>query len=831
MVQQAERLYRDLIHAIRSLAKARAFTFVCVMTLGIGMAPIIAIQYGSGIFTTAPPRLDPNSPTPLVELVTTPVGRHKASADWSYPDFIDLRAASTGVALTGWAMGVRTVTLPESGEKTAAEALYVEANYFETMNVTLARGSAFGDPQSADPVVVLGYEFWQRRLKAPVDIIGTSLILNGTPHLVTGIGPEKFQGHLSLHGAELFLPLSAHPTLVDDRGAQFDRSKAFVRIHGRLAANASVAQASAAVGAVTARLAKEYSATNEFRAGIVEPYYAPGSLENGEIAVLLAVSQAMMAVPLLVVCLNVSGMFQVRNAMRERELSIRQAIGATRAALVRHMLAESIVLAGAGGALASIVLFNLPGILTWWLGEPMPPRLEAALTVDGRMIAVAAGLCLMTSLVFGWLPALRFSRPKIMTSLKDEGGTSGIRAGRIHRWTTALQVAIAVPLLVLSFTSLERVRATATAELGCACDLLYAAPLALDTGASTIADSAVRRVQAALRTTNGIASVTVADGLPLDFRYRLTRISPESDGATVVSAHVTRVGDEFLDTMGISLVRGRGFTADDGAGTPLVTVISRTLADRLFDDANPIGQRLSFGTAGEDVKQPKILTVVGVAGDFPTSQMSTDREQLLVPIAQHQDLRGDSVRIEDDRSGEAVLMVVVRAAPGESEARMTAALENAIRDVNPDFDRREIVTGAWLRRKSMDDFLNQFGVASIFGGVALVLGALGIYGVVGLMVTTRIREIAVRVTLGASRHRVIGMILFDVTKLVAPGVVVGAIITFALTRLEGGVTVSTIEPLAYVAGGAMAILVSLLASFGPARRAASVQPMVAMRST
>ncbi len=336
------------------------------------------------------------------------------------------------------------------------------------------------------------------------------------------------------------------------RALRFDRSKGFVRIHGRLLPGATVTQASTAVAAVTARLANAYPATNEFRAGIVEPYYAAGSLENAEVSVLLSVFQAMVLVPLLVVCLNVSGMVQVRSAMRERELTIRQALGASRKRLVRHLLAESIVLAGLGGALASIVLFNLPPLLSWWMGEPLPAQLQAALKVDARMIAVCAGLCLAASLICGWLPALRFSRPKIMTVLKDEAGTGGIRAGRVHRITSALQVAMAVPMLILSFVSLERVRATATSDLGFAADLLYAAPIQLK--ANENLESQVRRVRDTLAEANGVASVTVADGLPLDFRYRIARVSPQrsaDDAPTIASAHVTRVGDGYLDTLGI----------------------------------------------------------------------------------------------------------------------------------------------------------------------------------------------------------------------------------------------------------------------------------------
>ena len=812
-------IWRDLIHAARSLAKARAFTFVCVMTLGIGMAPVIAIQYGSRMFTTAPPMVKTEG---IVEVVTSAVGPHRAAAVWSYPDFISLRDADIGASLTGWAGGESKVELPDG--KVTSQTMYVASNYFSTMGVTLARGTGF--PPSTDPVVIVGYAFWQTRLAADPAIVGKSLTLNGVPHAVVGIAPDQFVGHLVLHRPEFFVPLERHPLFLADRNARFDRSKAVIRIHGRLSPGVTVAQASSAVSAVTSRLASEYPATNEFRAGVVEPYHAIGALEAWESAILIRVWQAMAALPLLVVCLNISSMMQVRGAMRERELSIRQAIGASRRRLVQHLLAESIILAGAGGTLASIVLFNIPPVLSWWLGEPMPPQMQAALTVDFSMLAICAGLCLATSLVFGWLPALRFSRPVIMTVLKDEAGTGGIRAGRAQRVATALQVALSVPLLILGFMSLERVRATATADLGFDAELLYAAPVESELQARTIRDTLLR--------TGGVDAVTVADGLPLDFRSRMAQVSRPLEvnhAPAVVRAHVTRVGDGYLETMGIALVGGRRFTADDGAGAPMVTIVSKPLADTLFPEADAIGRQVSFDIGGGGDRAPRPLTIVGVTNDFPTSQMTTTREQLLIPLAQYADLFKDSVRVEDDRAGTVTLMIVARGEAGESAAKLTAALENAMREADPDFDRAAIVTGAWLRQNSMDDFFNGFAVGAIGGGVTLLLAALGLYGVVGLMVSTRTRELAVRVTLGASRLSVIGMILFDVVKLVSPGIVAGVLITIGFARLDGGVRISSVEPIAYVAGAAIALVIAVLSSLPPARRAASVQPMVAMRST
>jgi predicted permease len=688
--------------------------------------------------------------------------------------------------------------------------------------------------------VILGHQFWQTHLDSDPEIVGKTLKLDNVPYVVAGIAPDQFQGHLGFQGRELFVPLERYPGLVADNNARFDRGKEWFHLHGRLSPGVTVVQASAAVAAVTAELAAAYPATNGFKAGVVKAYDPLGVQNRSQFLRVQAVALTLTGAILLVVCLNLSGMMQVRSAMRERELSIRQAIGASRLRLARHLLAEAVLLAGVGGGLASLALFNAPTVISRLSGFPIPPQLREALKVDFSMIAICIGLCLLTSLVFGFLPALRFSRPAIISSLKDDAGAGGFRVGRVHRFTAALQVAIAVPLLVMGGISLDRVRSTATSDLGFESDLLYAAPLELDDVPE--ADFQVRNLRDNLATASGIASVTVADGLPLDFRYRQATVSLQAEAnaeAALARVQVTRVGDGYLSTMGIPLLAGRDFSNDDSAVSERVTIISKPLADRLSPNAaDVIGKRLMFGLDGTNDSYAadqlsQALTIVGVTADFPTSQMSTEREQLLLPLAQHASIGRNSVPVDDDDGGTAQLLLIARSAAGEQPQKVTAALENVVRELDPEFQRDRIVTGVGLRRKSMDDFLTQSAVAGAAGGVVLLLSAIGIYGVVGLMVATRTREIAMRVALGASRSRVLGMVLLDVVKLTAPGAAVGLVLAAILIRLNGenmGVSLSDAETFAYVAGAAVAVLVAVLAGLAPARRAASVLPMAAMRS-
>jgi predicted permease len=839
-------IWSDLIYSARSLVKARGFAFVCIVSLGIGMAPVIAIPYVAQIPRTPPRGVNTDG---LVEVITTTVGSRQATNSWSYADFMDLRNSDTGIAIIGWAHAPNEITLP-GGLKTAMWPMYASADYFETIGVKLARGPGFQG--RTDAVVIVGYQFWQNRLSSDPEIIGKTIKLDNVPYVVVGIAPDQFTGHLAVQGRELFVPLERYPLLLTDSNARFDRSKEWLHIHGRLSPGVTVPQASAAVAGITARLAKEYPATNALKAGIVERYDALGVTGRSQFLVLQAAGLTLTGAVLLVVCLNISGMMQVRSAMRERELSIRQAIGASRLRLARYLLAEAVLLASVGGALASLVLFNAPTVLSRLFGQPLPVAFQDALKVDLWMVAICIGLCLLTSLVFGFLPAVRFSRPVIISALKDDAGGGGVRVGRVHRFTAALQVAIAVPLLVMGGISLDRVRSTATADLGFESELLYAAPLELDPGPETrtagTVDFRIRSLRDNLAKASGVASATVAEGLPLDGRSRQTTVSlqTEANGAPkLVRVHVTHVGDGYLNTMGIPLLSGRDFGDDDSAASEKVTIISKRLADRLFPNGGAgeaIGKRLTFASfvvSAENAAYvaadtpPQTLTIIGVTDDFPTSSMSAERSQLLLPMAQHSNSQGNSVLTDEEGNRIWNLLLIARSAAGEQPAKITAALENVARELDPEFRHERIMTGVSLRKNSMDDFLKGSAIAGIAGGVILMLSALGIYGVVGLMVATRTREIAVRVALGASRRRVLGMILFDVVKLTAPGVGVGVILAAALIRLnpEGfGISLSNVESLAYVVGAAIALLVAVLAGLAPARRAASVLPMVAMRS-
>lgn len=832
---------KDLRHAARSLARARAFTLVCVISLGVGMGSFVALVTFTRAMTSPARGIDTNG---LVELLVTPLGPLRAKAgvtameEWSYPDFQELRSADTGMAVTGWTMGVVESGIPvpdaldsEVGDSDPARVptLFVSANYFTTFGASLARGPGFDpvldDRPSAAPRVVLSYGFWRNRLASDPDIVGKALMFDGVPHAVVGITPAGFRGHFnalddSTPSSVLFMPLERHPRLRADPGLRLNRNLDWVHMHGRLAPGGDIARAHAIVSATMSGLSKQYPATNEHKAAAVEPYYSHGAASRLQMERVIGMILGLAGMVLLIVCVNLSGMMLVRGATRERELSIREAVGASRRRLIQYLFFEAVWLAAIGGGLSALVLFGIPAGIARWLGETVPPEFD----LDVPAVAICAGLCLAVSVVLGLLPALRLSRPNIIPALKDDAGGGGRRVSRIHRAATAIQVAIAVPCLVISGVMLDRVR---TADFGFETEGLVA--VRVDPAAASRrgnADLSLRSVRGTLEQATGVLSVTMADGMPIDFTQRNVRVS-QSNGTEFVSAHVTRVAEGYLDTIGARLLRGRSITAEDRGAAARVAVISEPLASRLFPSSEAIGQRLT--SALEDGREEE-LTVIGVSADFATSQLTTERPQMLLPLP--------------ETPASAVYLIARGAAADET--RLTSAFENVGRDLGLEFlpSRqgvfRGIVTGKGLVEKSLHDLVAESIGVAVAGGMVLMLASLGVLGVIAFMVATRTREIAVRMALGATRPRVLGLMLFDVVKLVTPGVAVGLVVGAVLIRTMtnvmgtpltvGSNRLGAVEPLIYVAAASLAVIVALLAGLPAARRAASIQPMIAMRS-
>ena len=820
---------RDLLHAARSLAKARAFTLVCVISLGIGMGALVALATFARMIGAPARVINTNN---LVELLVLPLGPLRARAgvwaleQWSYPDYRALRDTDTGMAITGWvressAVGVR---VPDETELRRVDTLYVSPNYFSTFGVALVKGAGFDpkldDSPSAEPRVVVSHDFWQVQLSSDPDIVGKSVTLDGVPHTVVGIAPDDFRGHFHFFqapGSLVFLPLERHPRLKANPNLRDDRSLDWIRMHGRLNAGVDLTRANALVATTVTGLAQRYPTTNQFKAATVEPYASMGAAGRPESRRVLMIMLGLAGSVLLVVCLNISGMMLVRGTTRERELSIRSALGAARQRLIQHLFFEAVLLAVAAAAISGFVLFGIPAIAGWYLGAPVPEEID----LDAVNVLIASGLCLVVSVLFGLVPAVRFSRPNLISAMKDDAGGGGSHTIRVHRVAAMVQVGIAVPFLVISGVMLDRVR---TADLGFPTGGLAAARLPAPAGPEREANFSIRRVRDNLRQAGGVRSVAVAAGMPVDFDYREFRVASTS-GQEFVTAHVTHVGEHFLETIGAPLLRGRTITADDRTSATPVAVISQPLAALLFPGKEPIGERV---TVTQEDSSEEEFTVVGVSADFATSQLTTLRPQILLPLPE---------------PITSTVHLIARGAPGD-EPKLRAALETALRELGvepqPGVAFSGIVTGQDLVDKSIGDLISESIAVGVVGGLVLVLAALGIVGVVGFMVATRTREIAVRMALGSTRLGVFRMMLSDTVKLVIPGVAGGILLASVLIRTMENVmgtpltlgpdSLGIMEPLIYAGAAAIAVAAALLAGLPAARRATTVPPMVAIRS-
>jgi putative ABC transport system permease protein len=604
------------------------------------------------------------------------------------------------------------------------------------------------------------------------------------------------------------------------------RDANWVHIAARLGPGTTVPQADAAVQSVMSALAARYPSTNQDKAGGVEPYFSPGARLRSQITFGRMMLSGISAIVLLVVGLNISGMMLVRSAIRERDLAIRSAMGASRWRLMRYQLAEALVVALLGGAFASVVVFGGP-VAVAWVFDVWGPAVDL-FRPDLAVALQCVALCFVTSLVLGLLPAIRFSRLSVITALKSDSSGGGRRVSRLQRFTAAAQAGIAVPFLVICGVQFDQARVAMVADVGFKPRGLYAAELNL----SAITKSGderrlfLRTVQQNLSRAPGVTSASVADGIPLDFVYRNARVAREGE-ATFVTAHTTRVGPGYLETLGTRLLAGRMIDSTDRASAERVVVLSEPLARELFPAGDPVGKRISFASSGEE---RQTCSVVGITADLVSTQMGNPRPQLFLSLEQ-----------------EPVSSVLLIARGAPSDASMPAAFGNAIADAlrvtspqngaapsGPDSGAlfRGLTTGEGLIENSRRDLLTSSGVGGAAAAVALVLAALGVYGVIAFMVAPRTHEIGVRVALGASRSRVLRDVLADALKLVVPGIALGLLLAVAWVRLvdPAWYPLGGVEPLVYTFAAGTAFLVAVLAGIPSARRAAAVQPMVAMRA-
>lgn len=793
----------DFRYAVRLLLKSPGFTAVAVLTIAIGIGATTAI------FTIVNTLLLRPLPYPAAERLVMVwqdlTARGGPPDEWATPgNLLDWQGEpglfEGAAAIAGW-----RPTLTGEGEAESIPGEQVTHQYFSVLRVAPAIGRSFApqdDVPEAPRVVVVSHGFWQRRFGGDPRIVGRTLTLNGEPHEVVGILPAGFRPIVN-DTAEMWRPLRLNLT-TPSRGA------VVLRVVARLPAGVTLEQAQARAAALAERLEREHPQFNEKVGFRVQPLHdrVVGDVRPA----LLALFGGGLCF-LLIACTNVANLLTARGSTRARELAVRLALGASRWRVTNQVLAESLVLAAAGG---------LGGLLaaTWGVdalvaaAPPGTPRL-GEIAIDLRVFGFAALLALVTGLLFGLAPALQQSRLAMAQTLRESGRGATGAGHRLRRVLIASEVALAVVLLAGGVLLIQTFARLNAADLGFrTTDILVAgfAPPATAYETREKYTALYRQVLERAGAIPGVRRAALASVVPLaagdsDMDFRIEgRPEPELPTETPVTWY-REVSAGYFETIGMSIVRGRGF--HDGEITPAV-IVNETFARRYFPGENPIGRRVRFGA-----RDNPWHTIVGVAADARVrGARETTRVEMFIPYWQYAE-RG---------------MVVVLAGP--DAAQFAPPLRQAVASIDPNLPLSGVRTMEEVLRDSLGQPRFVAMLAGAFAALALLLTAIGIYGVMAYAVSQRTTEIGVRMALGATMTGVFRLVVGDGLRLAVFGAVVGIGGAIVMGRWIGALLYG-VEPTDV---GTLAVTLFVLlgvaatASLIPAWRASRVDPMVALRA-
>ena len=818
----------DLRLALRALARAPGLVVVAVLTIALGVAAnATAFAWWKSVALDPLPGV--REPRALVHLrtVEAPIGTRTSL---SYPDYADWRREVRlldGLAVYNFArFGVRA----DAGAGGATESVwgnFAGPDYFRVLGAVPQLGRFWRADEAAAPgsapVAVVSDAFWRRQLAADPAAVGRTIRVNGVPLTVIGVAAPGFVGAFVGMRFELWVPVTMLPRLTGERDRLDWRHSHWLFGVARPRPGASLAQVNAELAAVGARVAA--ASGTRGRAPLAEPF------DRGEaqqaLAPLFGVLLAVAALVQLVVCGNVANLLLARAALRRRELGVRAALGAGRWRLVRQLAAESLVLAAAGGALGVAAAGGAARLLDAVVPAlDLPVHLNAG--ADARVLALGVAVAALTALVAGVLPAWRATRAArgdgaARALMPAAGGRAVTRGRSAGRPLVVAQLALSLVALVVAGLFARSLGALGRLDVGFRGPervLVAFTDLALAGRAADREGRAlVGRWLEAVRALPGVESATVSDYVPLGLGYSNTNTVlpdgyvPRPDERMGIAFNA--VGTDYFATLRHPIVRGRPFDARDAADATPVAIVNETFARRYLAGRDPIGATARLGGQGGP-----LATIVGVARDGRYAR--EDLAGAPVPF----------VYVPWAQRAATALFVQVRARPGVDPLALVPGVRRALAALDPALPLVQPTTLArWTEAAS---FLQRMGatVLAALGGVALLLAAVGLYGVTSYTVAGRTREIGVRVALGATAHRVVAGVLGDGGRTIAAGVLLGGTAAAALARLLRAqlVGVSPLDPVAF--GGAVVLLAAaaLAAAWVPARRAARVDPVEALRA-
>jgi len=831
-------LLNDLRYGAKMLWKSKGFTIVAVTSLAAGIGANSAIFSLTNSILLRPRPV--SQPEQLVELY---VGEgEQPYQTTSYPSYLELRDHND--VLSGLAAyGIRQFKLGDANEVEQIWGEAVSGNYFDVLGVAAQKGRTFAADEDLvprrNPVVVISHTLWQRRFNSDPDLVGKTITLNDQSLTVIGIAPPQYTGMIRGLASEIWIPMAMMPAMGEpgDR-ILTSRGNRWLILAGRLKPETTLAQARARFDLLTRDMQRahpeEWLSNHEsgrVRVSAItvlpesETRVHPG-MQSAVYAV-VALVFVIVNLVLLIACMNLASMLLARAVTRRREMAVRLAIGASRFRIVRQLLTESVllsVIAGAAGILLALWFLNL--IVAAMPALPEGIRVALDLRLDARVVVYTIAFSTITGILFGLAPALYSSKADVSTVLKDDSSVF-YRKSRARMALVVVQVAFSLLLLVgagLVLRSLEKIRPT---RLGFSSENLIVGLVRLDEAKYDRAKTQefYRGLSERIAALPGVQSASLVNTMPVMFLGR-SRSSIEIEGYQPgadedMQIDAVAAGPRYFTNMKVPLVQGRDFDERDRDGAPCVAVVNEAFGEKYFRGANSLGKHLLKRERGQNAPKES-CEIVGVIRDNAWQSL----EKQVHPFY--------ALALQQSEQKEFSLVV---SSSGGDPASLIAAVRNTIRGLDPKIPVADVQTLGDYFSVGLYPFRMLAVVMGGCGVMALLLASLGIYGIISYSVAQRTRELGIRMALGALQKDILRMVIGQGMAVVIPGLALGLLLSFALTRLltssllelELPLPVSATDPLTFAGVTMLLALVALLACYIPARRATQVDPIEALR--
>jgi predicted permease len=808
-------LIADIRYSFRSLLKSPGLTLAAVLSLGLGIGANTTIftWVQAVLFRPIPLAADPSTIR-----IASMENREGQSRSWSYPNFVDFRDRTKMMDVV--AQDDRTFNIAVDDTAERAWGGLVSGNYFDVIGVRPAAGRFFTAKDDVTPgghpVAVLSYSLWQRRFAGDPSMVGKQVTINNTPITIIGIAPEGFIGSFLGVATAAWVPMAMQKEMMGG-DTMNQRGNGWFQTIVRLKPGVSPQQAQAEASSIMAQLEQEYRDFNDGRRlRIVQTWEAPFGAGT-VLAPLLGVLSILVALVLVIACANVANLLLSKAVSRRREVAVRLSLGASRARLIRQLLTESFMLAGVAGLIGVVMAYWTMDVIMAFV-PPVDMPIDLGLRMDGTTLVFALVVSMVTGLVFGLAPALQASGSQTINALKEEGrsGSGGRTTGKLRGALVVAQVAVCLVLLVGATLFLRSFLAAQSLSPGF--DASHVVTASMDMFPSGYTGDRHREFQRraieAVSAIPGIQSAAFGSRLPLGFGgNNSTSVGVEGyvprENEEIVINYST-IGPKYFETMGIPIRQGREYDDTDTLQSPRTLVINESMARRYWPQGNALGGKIRLG--------PNLAEVIGIVADSKYSSINErPLPQLFFPMS---------------RSETSTLRVFAKAVG--DPAPMVAEIRNAIRSIDatlPVYDARtlnEHMQIAVFAQRMAADLLGAMGV------LALLLAAIGLYGVMAYAVSQRTQELGIRLALGASPGSLLGMVVRQGMTLTTIGLAIGLALALGAFGSIGAVRtllpgISPLDPITFISVPVVLGLIALLASWIPGRRAGKVDPLVALR--